>query len=117
MPSTLTRPLAFDGRGRLARASGRESLVARVATLIDTLPGEVEMEPELGSACRLRRHEPGDETLSADLREDVADAIARWEPTLQPRGVTAAHAGHGTTLTAAFAARLTGEAAEATTTI
>lgn len=109
MPSTLTRPLAFDDRGRLARATGREALVTRVATLIDTLPSEVEMEPELGSACRLRRHEPGDETLSADLREDVADAIARWEPTLQPRGATVTHAGHVTTVTASFAARLTGE--------
>lgn len=109
MPSTLVRPLSLDGRGRLARAAGREALVARVATLIDTLPGEVEMEPELGSACRLRRHEPGDETLSADLREDVADAIARWEPTLQPRGATVTHQGHGTTVEATFAARLTGE--------
>jgi phage baseplate assembly protein W len=113
MPSTLTRPLAFDGRGRLARATGREALVARVETLIDTLPGEVEMEPELGSACRLRRHEPGDETLAADLREDVADAIARWEPTLQPRGATVTHAGHTTTMTAVFAARLTGQVDEA----
>lgn len=90
MASTLTRPLSFDSRGRLARASGRDALVARVATLIDTLPGEVEMEPELGSACRLRRHEPGDETLSADLREDVAEVESRRAPPINSARVPSA---------------------------
>lgn len=113
MPSTLTRPLRFDDRGRFARGTGRDALVTRVETLIDTLPGEVEMEPELGSLCRLRRHEPGDATLAADLRDDVAEALPRWEPTLELKGAAVSRAGHATTLTVRFASRLSGEEGEA----
>lgn len=117
MTSALALPLAFDGRGRFARATGSRALAARVGTLLDTLPGEVEMAPELGSKYRLRRYEPDDELLAADLRDDAAEAVARWEPTLRLDGVSVAHAGHGTAVTARFRSRFTGEAEEATTTM
>lgn len=109
MAQTLSLPLAFDGRGRFARASGTRGLAVRVGLLLETLPGEVEMEPELGSMCRLRRYEPGDELLAADLREDTADAIGRWEPTLQLEGASVDAAGHRTTVLARFRSRFTGE--------
>ncbi len=109
MADTLTLPLTLDGRGHFARAAGSAGLAARVGLLLETLPGDVEMAPELGSECRLRRYEPGDALLAADLRADTAEAIARWEPGLQLRDVEVSTAGHDTTVVARFRSRFTGE--------
>ena len=96
MSSTLARPVILDSRGRFVRVEGRTALGARLGELLETLPGEVEMEPELGSSLRLRRHDPNDAMLAAELTADTAEAMGRWEPTLAIEGAEVTAAAHRT---------------------
>lgn len=54
-----------------------------IETILDTEPGERIMLPGFG--CGLRRYlmEPNTLTTRTAMREDISDALSRWEPRIQ----------------------------------
>lgn len=78
-PHTYALPLRFGPRGYLGAARGPASVLACVATILDTLPGEIEMEPTFGSRLPLLLHEPNDAALEQEMLHETRDAVARNE--------------------------------------
>jgi hypothetical protein len=76
----LVRPLAFDARGSLARATDDDAIDVAINELLTTVPGERPMRPEWGSQLKSRLFEPNDEVLKSLLRDDTETALRRWEP-------------------------------------
>ena len=69
--------------GRLSYLDGMELVRLSIETILDTEPGERIMLPGFG--CGLRRYlmEPNTLTTRTAMREDISDALSRWEPRIQ----------------------------------
>lgn len=76
---TYALPLRFGPRGYLGAATGTRSTLACIGTILDTLPGEIEMEPAFGSRLPLLLHEPNDAALAQEMLHETRDAVARNE--------------------------------------
>lgn len=76
---TYALPLRFGPRGYLGAATGTRSVLACVETILDTLPGEIEMEPAFGSRVPLLLYEPNDAALAQEMLHETRDAVARNE--------------------------------------
>lgn len=83
----LRFPLRPVGGG-LGYLSGMELIRQSVETILDTEPGERIMLPAFG--CGLRRYLMQPNTLSTRtaMREDIATALATWEPRIRVSNVT-----------------------------
>jgi phage baseplate assembly protein W len=77
------RPVA----GQIAMISGTELVRQAVETILDTEPGERIMLPAFG--CGLRRYlmEPNNLTTRTAMRQDIATALATWEPRIRVTNV------------------------------
>jgi uncharacterized protein len=66
--------------GRLSHLNSMELVRQSIETILDTEPGERIMLPGFG--CGLRRYlmEPNTLTTRTAMREDISDALSRWEP-------------------------------------
>ncbi len=66
--------------GRLSYINSMELVRQSIETILDTEPGERIMLPGFG--CGLRRYlmEPNTLTTRTAMREDISDALSRWEP-------------------------------------
>ena len=74
--------------GTLGYLSGMELIRQSVEAILDTEPGERIMLPAFG--CGLRRYLMQPNTLSTRtaMREDIATALATWEPRIRVSNVT-----------------------------
>jgi Bacteriophage baseplate protein W len=74
--------------GVLGYLSGMELIRQSVETILDTEPGERIMLPAFG--CGLRRYlmEPNTLSTRTAMREDIAAALATWEPRIRVSNVT-----------------------------
>lgn len=74
--------------GALGYLSGMELIRQSVETILDTEPGERIMLPAFG--CGLRRYlmEPNTLSTRTAMREDIAAALATWEPRIRVSNVT-----------------------------
>ena len=82
----LRFPLGTVG-GRIGRVSGMELVRQSIEAILDTEPGERIMLPAFG--CGLRRYlmEPNNLTTRTAMREDIATALATWEPRIRVTNV------------------------------
>jgi phage baseplate assembly protein W len=82
----LRFPLGAVG-GRIGRVSGMELVRQSIEAILDTEPGERIMLPAFG--CGLRRYlmEPNTLTTRTAMREDIATALATWEPRIRVTNV------------------------------
>jgi phage baseplate assembly protein W len=66
--------------GQLGYVGGMELVRQSIETILDTEPSERIMLPGFG--CGLRRYlmEPNTLTTRTAMREDISDALSRWEP-------------------------------------
>jgi uncharacterized protein len=73
----------------LGLEAGAEKVRQAIWLVLDTEPGERVMRPTFG--CGLRRYlmKPNTESLRALIQSDVATALARWEPRIEVRQVSA----------------------------
>jgi phage baseplate assembly protein W len=76
-------PLRPDADGRLPWRSGMELVRQSVEAILDTEPGERIMLPSFG--CGLRRYlmAPNTATTRTAIQQDVAAALAAWEPRIR----------------------------------
>lgn len=67
----------------LTYVTGMEIIRQSVATILDTEPGERIMLPAFG--CGLSRYlmEPNTTTTRTAMREDISQALERWEPRIR----------------------------------
>jgi Bacteriophage baseplate protein W len=74
--------------GALGYLSGMELVRQSIETILDTEPGERIMLPAFG--CGLRRYLMQPNTLSTRtaMQEDIATALATWEPRIRVSNVT-----------------------------
>ena len=80
----LRLPLRPDPTSKaFATLTGMEIIRQSVETILDTDPGERIMLPAFG--CGLRRYlmEPNNLTTRTSMREDIREALTRWEPRIQ----------------------------------
>lgn len=73
----------------LGLEAGAEKVRQAIWLILDTQPGERVMRPTFG--CGLRRYlmKPNTESLRALIEGEVAAALARWEPRIEVREVSA----------------------------
>jgi phage baseplate assembly protein W len=77
-------PVVPDARDRgLPLAEGAEKVRQSIWAILDTEPGERVMRPDFG--CGLRRYlmEPNSVATRALIRNDVEQALQRWEPRIK----------------------------------
>ena len=83
----LAFPLQVNPRGEIALVSSGRDIEQAMRIILETAPGERVMRPEFG--CRI--HEllfaPRNTTTEGLLIEYVQDALGRWEPRIDVRGV------------------------------
>jgi phage baseplate assembly protein W len=83
----LAFPLQVNPRGEIALVSSGRDIEQAMRIILETAPGERVMRPEFG--CRI--HEllfaPRNTTTEGLLIEYVKDALGRWEPRIDVRGV------------------------------
>lgn len=79
MPSTVDRSLQLTG--------GPEKVRQSIWLILETEPGERIMRPQFG--CGLRRYlmKPNNSATRALIQNDVARALAHWEPRIQLQAV------------------------------
>jgi uncharacterized protein len=76
------------GRAGIAMVGGMALVRQSIGIILDTEPGERIMEPLFG--CGLRRYlmAPNTAATRTAIRNDVAEALARWEPRIRVTSVT-----------------------------
>jgi uncharacterized protein len=81
-------PVLPHARG-LRMEAGAEKVRQAIWLILDTEPGERVMRPTFG--CGLRRFlmKPNTDSVRALIRNDVARALAHWEPRIQVASVSA----------------------------
>jgi phage baseplate assembly protein W len=78
----------LPGGGDLAWEEGAEKVRQAIWLILDTEPGERVMRPNFG--CGLRRYlmKPNSAATRDLLRDDVARALATWEPRIDVKSVS-----------------------------
>jgi phage baseplate assembly protein W len=86
--SGLSFPPRVGPDGRLAWSSGEPNIRECIRVLLLTEPGERVMREQYG--CGLRRYlfEPNTSTTRELIRQEITDAINRWEPRVRIQQVT-----------------------------
>ena len=93
IPSFVGRGIAFpmrvDASGSIALVSGVADIEKSMRIIIGTAPGERPMRPEVG--CRIWEllFEPINTNTLGMMEAVVEEALQRWEPRVEIRGVTA----------------------------
>ncbi len=90
---TIGRGWAFpphlDERGQFALVGGEENIRQSILIILNTAPGERVMRPDFG--CRIHDlvFAPASPATAAMVERHVAEALARWEPRIEVKSVTA----------------------------
>ncbi|MFI6151709.1 GPW/gp25 family protein [Kitasatospora sp. NPDC051170] len=69
--------------GGLAWAGGMALVRQSIETILDTEPGERVMRPDFGCGLRQYLMAPNTAATRSALREEIAGALARWEPRIR----------------------------------
>lgn len=89
MSVTITIPFSIDITGAVATTTseGRQ-LLDRVQAVVATLPGDRVMRPTYGVNTTKFLFQPSRELAEAEIRDEIAAGVARWEPSAVVRQVT-----------------------------
>ncbi|MFT3843299.1 MAG: GPW/gp25 family protein [Myxococcaceae bacterium] len=81
-------PVTPDGKGQLPLSDGRDQVNQAIGLILETEPGERVMRPDFG--CGLRRYlmKPNTVATRTLLRDDVTQALVRWEPRISVKEVS-----------------------------
>jgi phage baseplate assembly protein W len=88
MGSGLSFPPRIGPDGRLAWSSGEPNVRECIRVLLLTEPGERVMRPQFGCGLRQYLFEPNTPTTRELIRQEITDAINRWEPRVRVQQVT-----------------------------
>jgi uncharacterized protein len=80
-------PLGVDARGGIALARREYELEQAMRLILATYPGERPMRPDFGSRLRDYVFRPAAIDTAAELSQEVRNALLRWEPRVDVRGV------------------------------
>lgn len=97
----------------LARVVDGERFEVSIREILSTRRGEIPRLSRFGSRLRALRLEPNDATLEAELRDEVAEAVAENDPRLSVLGARTTREGIRTWLDVSFQVRGEPEAREA----
>jgi len=76
-------PPRVDADGRLAWSAGDENVRESLRVILLTEPGERLMREDFGCGLRQFLFEPNTVTTRTLIRDQIAQAIGRWEPRVQ----------------------------------
>jgi phage baseplate assembly protein W len=86
--SGLSFPPRVGPDGRLAWSSGEPNVRDCLRVLLLTEPGERVLRPEFGCGLRQYLFEPNTPTTRELIRQEITDAINRWEPRIRLQQVS-----------------------------
>jgi phage baseplate assembly protein W len=80
-------PVVTDAGGRIALVTRDREIEQAIRLILGTACGERPMRPEFG--CRVHDHVfgPATSTTAGQIAFDVREALERWEPRIDVRGV------------------------------
>jgi uncharacterized protein len=95
--SGLAFPLAVDRRGGIALARDEQDIDQAIQLILGTAPGERPMRPEFGCGVHDFVFDSIDANTIGNMEEAIREALLRWEPRIEVRGVRfdATEAGNG----------------------
>ncbi|MEA4909113.1 MAG: GPW/gp25 family protein [Chloroflexi bacterium] len=76
-------PIRVNPLGSVELVSAEKDIEQSIAIILGTRRGERVMRPEFGCQAHDLLFEPRDAVLASKLRDDVSEALARWEPRIQ----------------------------------
>jgi hypothetical protein len=85
--SGLAFPLRVDARGGLALAHEDDDVREAIMVILGTAPGERPMRPEFGCGIHDYVFESVDAYLVGRIRQEVRQALDRWEPRIEVMNV------------------------------
>jgi phage baseplate assembly protein W len=85
--SGLAFPLRVDARGGLALAHEDDDVREAIMVILGTAPGERPMRPEFGCGIHDYVFESVDAYLVGRIRQEVRQALDRWEPRIEVTNV------------------------------
>jgi phage baseplate assembly protein W len=85
--SGLAFPLAVDRRGSIALARDEQDIDQAIELILGTAPGERPMRPEFGCGVHDFVFDSIDANTIGNMEEAIREALARWEPRIDVRGV------------------------------
>lgn len=76
-------PIRTGANGRLAWLGGEDKIRQSVWLVLGTAPGERQMRPEFGCGIHDLVFQPITASLLGLVREEVREALGRWEPRIE----------------------------------
>lgn len=80
-------PTAIDSQGRVARSDGGQAVHQSIWMILSTAKGERIMEPDFGCGIYDLVFSPSNESTLGQVRQEVVEALVRWEPRIDVLGV------------------------------
>ena len=81
-------PMAVNGRGGIALASGEAAIARSIELILSTAKGERRMRPHFGCGIHDLVFALNDATTAGRVTEEVRDALALWEPRVELQDVS-----------------------------
>jgi uncharacterized protein len=81
-------PLRTDSTGSISLSSGDEEIAEAIRLILSTSMGERPMRPNFGCRIHDRLFESVDGNMIAQMKLDVTEALAMWEPRINVGDVT-----------------------------
>jgi uncharacterized protein len=85
--SGLAFPLQVDRRGGIALARDEQDIDQAIELILGTAPGERPMRPEFGCGVHDFVFDTIDANTIGSMERAIREALARWEPRIEVRGV------------------------------
>ena len=79
----LNFPIRVNALGSMELVTGAKDIEQSIAIILGTRRGERVMRPEFGCLAHDLLFEPRDAVLAGRLRDDVIEALNRWEPRIE----------------------------------
>jgi phage baseplate assembly protein W len=76
----LNFPIRVNALGNIDLVTAEKDIEQSIAIILGTRRGERVMRPEFGCLAHDLLFEPRDAVLAGQLRDDVIEALVRWEP-------------------------------------
>ncbi len=84
-------PFDIGRDGRIGWSSGPENIRESIRIILLTEPGERLFLPDFGAGLRSFLFQPNNLSTHRIIREQITQALIRWEPRIQLDTVTVAH--------------------------
>lgn len=103
-------PLRTDPGGGIALVGGDRDVGEAIRLILGTAQGERPMRPDFGCGIHELVFDSGNDALAGRIAADVEDALVRWEPRIDLRGVDVEFDGQATAwITVRYALRDTND--------